>query len=111
MLLVEMARQAINTPKGHSMHKTTTVLAALAIGAAAIATSMAPPAAADPFKNCQTTGAATVCAQGSVGGGGGQSPDSSGPYFRPDSLFYGYGGGCTTPYGTYQNCAVQGNRW
>jgi hypothetical protein len=92
------------------MYKTTTVLAALLIGAAAIVIGIVPPAAAEPANDCQTIGAATVCAQGNVSGGGGQSPNSSVPYFGPNPLFYGYGAGCTTPYGTYQNCAVQENR-
>ena len=86
------------------MRKTITVLAALAIGAAGIATSIAAPATADSSKNCQTTGAATVCAQGSVSGGGG-------PSVAPPGAMPPIGEGCTTPYGSYQNCAVQGNRW
>ena len=81
------------------MHQTTTVLAALAIGAAAIAISIAPPAAADSSKNCQTTDATTVCAQGGVSGGAGQSVAPGGGVVRPM--------GCTTPYGTYQNCNAQ----
>jgi hypothetical protein len=87
-----------------TIRETTTVLAALAIGAAAVAISIAPPAAADPYKNCRTTGAATVCAQGSVSGGGG-------PSVAPPGAMPPIGEGCTTPYGSYQNCAVQGNRW
>jgi hypothetical protein len=85
------------------MQKATISLAALAIGAAAIAVSIAPPASADSSKNCQTSGAVTVCAQGSVSGGGGPSLVPGGGVIGPM--------GCTTPYGTYQNCAVQGNRW
>ena len=84
------------------MQTTTTGLAALAIGAAAIAISIAAPASADSSKNCQTSGAVTVCAQGSVTGGG-QSLVPGGGVVWPV--------GCSTPYGTYQNCAVQGNRW
>jgi hypothetical protein len=98
-----MATQAIDTPNGRpDMQKTTTGLAALAIGAAAIAISTAPPASADSSKSCQTSGAATVCAQGSVSGGG-QPVVPGGEVVWPV--------GCTTPYGTYQNCAVQSNRW
>jgi hypothetical protein len=82
------------------MKKTTTVLAALTIGAAAIGISIAPPAAADP-SNCKTVGATTVCGQGNVRGGG-QSPRApNGPVPAP------VGGGCQTPYGTYQNCTIQ----
>jgi hypothetical protein len=99
-----MATQAINTPKGRpDMQKTTTGLAALAIGAAAFAISFAPSAAADSSKNCQTSGAVTVCAQGSVTGVGGQSVAPGRGVVWPV--------GCTTPYGTYQNCAVQSNSW
>jgi hypothetical protein len=104
------ARAGVPHPRLNG-HTTTTVLAAVATGAAAIAIGIAPPAAAEPSNDCQTTGATTVCAQGNVSGGGGQSPNSSVPYFHTDQLFYGYGAGCTTPYGTYQNCAVQGNRY
>jgi hypothetical protein len=87
----------------------------IAVATAAVGISVASPAQAD----CQDSGGVTVCAQGSVTGGG-QSADSSGPYMPydcqddwlcsngPDSLVYGGNGGCTTPYGTYQNCAVQG---
>jgi hypothetical protein len=89
----------------------------LTVAALAIGITVAPVAEAD----CIDAGAATVCAQGSVSGQ--STGSSSGPYFPydcqddwscsngPDSLFYGYGGLCETPYGTYQNCAVQGNRW
>jgi hypothetical protein len=95
-----MATQAINTPKGRQdMQKTTTGLAALAIGAAAIAISIAPSASAASSKNCQTNGAVTVCAQGGVIGGGGQSVSPGGGVVWPV--------GCTTPYGTYQNCSAQ----
>jgi hypothetical protein len=84
------------------MKKTATVLAALATGAAAIAISIAPPAAADS-SNCQTVNGATVCGQGNVRGSGGQSgsaPQAPGP--APA------GGGCKTPYGTWQNCNAGG---
>ena len=86
------------------MKKPTSVLAGLAIGAAALGIIIAPPAAAD----CQDNGGVTVCAQGSVSGGdqapdnpGGADPSPNGPD-TPDSV--PYGGGCTTQYGTYQNC-------
>jgi hypothetical protein len=81
------------------MQRTTTGLAALAIGAAAIAISIAPPATADSFKDCQTSGAVTVCAQGGVRGVGGQSVAPGGGFVWPM--------GCTTVYGTYQNCNAQ----
>jgi hypothetical protein len=74
--------------------RTNTVLAALAIGAAAIGISVAPPAAADPSNNCQDNSGVTVCGQGGVSGGG----QSVAPAVPP------VGGGCTTPYGSYQNC-------
>ena len=51
------------------MKKTTSVLAALAIGAAAIGISVAPPAAADQ-SNCKTDGGTTICGQGNVRAGG-----------------------------------------
>jgi hypothetical protein len=100
--------------------KTTAVLAALAIGAAAIGISIAPPAAADP--SCQDIGATTVCAQGTVNAGD-QSADNSvgadqsadntvGLDPAPNSVAGPfadfYTGGCQTPYGTYQNCNSTG---
>src|ERR1700752_944432 len=100
-----MATQAINTPKRTprdwrpAMQRTTTGLAALAIAAAAIAISIAPPAAADSSRNCQTSGAVTLCAQGGVRGVGGQSVAPGGGVVWPL--------GCTTQYGTYQNCNAQ----
>jgi hypothetical protein len=81
------------------MQKTTAGLAALAIAAAAIAISIAPPAAADSIKDCQTSGAVTVCAQGGVRGVGGPSVAPRGGFSWPM--------GCTTVYGTYQNCNAQ----
>lgn len=88
----------------------------MAAAAAAIGIGAAPPAGAD----CQGSGEVTVCAQGRVSGGGDSADSASGPYYPydcqddwlcsngPDSLLYGgYGGGCTTPYGTYQNCNVR----
>ena len=86
------------------MQKTITGLAALAIGAAATAVSIAPQASAESSRNCQNSGLATVCAQGSVSGGGGQSLAPGGGVILGPF-------GCTTPYGTYQNCAAQGGRW
>jgi hypothetical protein len=65
------------------------------VPAAAIGMSFAAPAAAAPT-NCQTIGATTVCGQGTVRGGGQAAPQPSSPSM--------YGGGCTTPYGTYQAC-------
>jgi hypothetical protein len=82
------------------MQTTITGLAALAIGAAAVAISIAPPAAANSSKNCQTSGAVTVCAQGGVRDVGGQSIAPGGGVVWPVS--------CITPYGTYQNCNAQG---
>lgn len=84
------------------MKKTTTGLAALAIGAAAIAIGIAPPAAADSSKNCQTSGAVTVCAQGGIRGVGGQSAAAVAP-----SGGVAWPMGCITQYGTYQNCNAQ----
>jgi len=78
-----------------------TVLAALAIAAAAIGMGMAPPAAADP-SNCQTIGATTVCGQGDVRAGEPAEP-SNAPVPAPPE------GGCQTPYGGYQNCIAGGN--
>ena len=68
----------------------------IVVAAAAIGISVAPPAAADPT-NCQTVGGTTVCGQGGVGGGG-QSATPAAP--APHSG----AGGCTNPYGGYQNC-------
>lgn len=82
------------------MKKTTTFLAAVAIGAAAIGISIAPPAAADT-SNCQTVAGTTVCGQGVVKGAG----PSAGPS-NASSPAAPAGGGCTTPYGTYQNCNI-----
>lgn len=89
------------------MQKTTTVLAAVAIGATAIGISVASPAAATS-SNCQQAGTATVCGQGDIRVGG------SLPATAPNDLAsVPSGSGCTTPYGTYQNCAVQAGlgRW
>jgi hypothetical protein len=58
--------------------------------------SGAPPVAADP-SNCQQVGATTVCGQG--GGSG---------VLGHNGVMPPNGGGCINPYGTYQNCAVQG---
>jgi hypothetical protein len=74
------------------MKKTTNVLAALAIGAAAIGISIAPSAAADP-NNCQTVGGATVCSQG------GQSAAPNGPAAGPPGV-----NSCLNAFGTYQRC-------
>jgi hypothetical protein len=77
--------------------RTKIVLAALAVGAATIGTSLAPQAAADT--TCQTTGngSVTVCAQG--------SPNNSGPSAAPTVTAPGNSpGGCTNAYGGYQNC-------
>ena len=87
------------------MKNVTTILAAAAIGAAAVVFSIAPPAAADT-SNCQQAGASSVCGQGDVRGGD-QSPDGSDVPAGvlapgPDDS------GCTTPYGTYQNCNAGG---
>ena len=62
---------------------------------AAIGMSGMPPAAADT-SNCLQLGATSLCGQGGVTG----TPGHYG-VFAPD------GGSCVTPYGTYQNCAVQ----
>jgi hypothetical protein len=76
----------------------------LAVAAAAVGISVAPPAAADPANNCQSSGGVTVCAQGDVTGAGGGSPSA----VAPGGGIPPYSGGqCTTPYGTYQNCIVQ----
>ena len=78
--------------------RTRIVLAGLAIGASAIGIGVAPLAAGDPSNNCQTTGASTVCAQGS-GGAAGQSATPGVP--APSA-----GGGCKNSFGIYQNCNV-----
>ena len=83
------------------MNKATTVLAALTIGAAAIGISIAPPAFADPT-NCETVGESTVCGQGNVRGGGEVAGPPNVPAPTPA------GGGCQTPYGSYQNCNIGG---
>lgn len=92
------------------MKKTTAVLAALAIGAAAIGISIAPPAAADP--SCQDIGATTVCAQGTVNAGDQSADNTVGLDPAPNSVAGPfadfYTGGCQTPYGTYQNCNSTG---
>jgi hypothetical protein len=75
--------------------KKTAAFLVLATGAAAIGISVAPLAPADPT-TCETVGATTVCGQGSVNDGGGSAPPPAAPAPTP--------GGCTTPYGTYQNC-------
>jgi hypothetical protein len=86
------------------MKKTTTVLAALAIGAAAIGISIAPPSAADDSNpNCQTVGGTTVCAQGGDVRGGDQFVAPPDPVAGPPDV-----GGCLTQYGTYQNCGTGG---
>jgi hypothetical protein len=79
------------------MKKTAPVISALAIAAAAIGISFAPPAAADT-SNCQNAGATTVCGQGGVTGAG---PSAGAPSAPPSAPA---GGGCLTQYGTYQNC-------
>ena len=87
------------------MKKITTVLAALAIGAAAIAISIAPPAAAEP--QCQDVGATTVCAQGTVGPGDQSADDTAGLDPAPDTTvgpLDANPGSCLTQYGTYQRC-------
>ena len=81
------------------MKKTTTVLAALTIGAAALGVGIAPTAAADPT-NCQTVGATTVCGQGDVRSGG--EPVGPPNVSAPGPV----GGGCQNPYGGYQNCNI-----
>jgi hypothetical protein len=81
------------------MKKTTTVLAALTIGAAAIGISSAPPAAANP-SNCQTVGSTAVCGQGNVRGASQSAGAPNGAVPAP------VGGGCQNPYGGYQNCHV-----
>jgi len=73
----------------------------VAVAAAAMGISGAPPAGADP-SNCQQVGATTVCGQGTVNGGG-QSAAPAAPAVPPKG-----GGGCNA-YGTYQNCIVGGN--
>ena len=91
------------------MRNTKTVLAALAIGLAAIGISIAPSATADDDpSDCQTVGGVTVCGQGDVRGEGpsatpGPVSATPGPLSGPAE------GGCLTPYGTYQNCVVEGN--
>ena len=79
------------------MKKITRVVAAMAIGAAAIGIGIAPPAAADT-SNCQTVGASTICGQGGVTNRGPSASPSNAPVQAPAS------GGCLTPYGTYQSC-------
>jgi hypothetical protein len=79
------------------MKKITRVVAAMAIGAAAIGIGIAPPAAADT-SNCQQVGAATICGQGGVKNGSPSAGASNAPAQGPAN------GGCLTPYGTYQSC-------
>ena len=83
------------------MKKTTSVLAALAIGAAAIGISVAPPAAAEQSK-CQTVGGTTICGQGNVRGGGASGGVSNAPAQTPAPAT----GGCQNAYGGYQNCNI-----
>jgi hypothetical protein len=74
----------------------------LVAGAAAAAIAAAPAASADPM-SCVSAGGATQC----------QTPgnvqiNATPPVQTAGAFGYGgYGGGCTTPYGTYQNCVVQ----
>ena len=85
----------------------------VAVAATIIGIVVAPSASAD----CVDSGNVTVCAQGEVRDGGPSAGSSTGPYYPYDcqddwmcSSGAGvpfYGGGCTTPYGTYQNCIVQ----
>jgi hypothetical protein len=79
------------------MKKITTVVAAMAIGAAAIGIGIAPPAAADTSR-CQPVGATTICGQGGVTNAGPSAGASNVPAQGPAS------GGCLTQYGTYQSC-------
>ena len=79
------------------MKKITRVVAAMAIGAAAIGIGIAPPAAADT-SNCQAVGAATICGQGGVTNARPSAGAANAPAQGPAS------GGCKTPYGTYQSC-------
>jgi hypothetical protein len=81
--------------------KKTTVLAAAAIGAAAIGISFAPAAAADT-SNCQSVGGTTLCGHGNVGGGGQSTGTVSSPVPAPPA------GGCLNQYGVYQNCGTGG---
>jgi hypothetical protein len=67
----------------------------VAVAAAAVGVSGAPPAVADP-SNCQQFGSTIVCGQGGVGG----IPGHNG-------VMAPFGAGCINAYGTYQNCAVQ----
>ena len=79
------------------MKKITTVVAAMAIGAAAI--GIAPSAGADP-SNCQQVGTSSICSQG--GDIRGSQPAAPPGPAAPN------GGGCLTPYGTYQSCGNNG---
>jgi len=83
------------------MEKTATVLAAMAIGAAAMGVGIAPPAAADTSR-CQSVGATTICGQGGVTNGGPSAGASNAPAQGPASS------GCLTQYGTYQSCKLGG---
>ena len=85
------------------MKKITRVVAAMAIGAAAIGVGIAPSAAADPNPNCQNVGGSTVCAQGGDVRSPGQSVAPPAPVAGPPGV-----GGCLTPYGTYQSCGTGG---
>jgi hypothetical protein len=78
------------------MKKITTVIAAMAIGVAAIGIGVAPLAGADP-NNCQQVGATTVCGQGGVNSGG--QPAAPRPGAGPQA--------CINQYGGYQNCQNQ----
>jgi hypothetical protein len=72
----------------------------VAVATAAVGMSAAPPAAAD-LSNCQQVGATKVCGQGGVR----VSPVI--PIAGHNGVMAPFGGGCFSPYLTYQNCAVQ----
>ena len=84
------------------------ILGLAAVVTPVVALSAAPPAAANPTTNCQSGGAATVCAQGGVTGQssvtGPSSPIGGTGHYGVEAP---YGQGCTSAYGTYQNCAVE----
>jgi hypothetical protein len=67
----------------------------VAVAATAVGVGGASLATADP-SNCQQVGATVVCGQGGVT----SAPGHNG-------VMAPFGGGCTNPYGGYQNCATQ----
>lgn len=76
----------------------------VAVAAPVVALTGALPAGAAPSTNCQSSRAATVCAQGGITGESGVTGSTG-----HQGIEAPYGGGCTSQYGTYQNCAIDDN--